>query len=111
MDQVVTDVSVRFLFRHVAHGRYPFSFQAAKHALHRRIIPTVSTTAHALAQAVKYEPLAKLAAAILQALIRVKQQSLGPATLFISHAQRLDHQLGIWLVRQRPAHNSARVEI
>jgi len=46
------DVSVRFVSRHVAHTRYPFSFQTAKHALYWRIIPTVSTTTHALAHAV-----------------------------------------------------------
>ena len=63
MHQVMADASVRFLGRHVARGRYPFSFQAAKHALHRRIIPAVSTTAHALAHAVTPEPLTKLTAA------------------------------------------------
>lgn len=107
----MTDVSVRFLSPHVAHGRYPFSFQTAKHALHRRVIPTVSTTAHALEHAVTPQPLAKLTTAVLRALIRVKQQSLRPATLLVSHVQSFDHQVRVRFARQRPAHNSARVEI
>lgn len=111
MHQVMTDVAVRFLSCHVAHGRYPFSFQAAKHTLHRRVIPAVSTTAHALAHAVTPESLAKLATAILRALIRAKQKPLRLATLLVSHVQRLDDQIRIRLVRQRPAHHSAHVKI
>jgi hypothetical protein len=48
MHQVLTNVSVRFLSRHVAYERYPFNSQAAKHSLYRCIIPTISTTAPAL---------------------------------------------------------------
>ena len=95
MHQVIIDVAVRFLSSHVAHSRYPFSFQAAEHTFHRRIVPTVPTTAHALAHAITPEPLTKLAAAILRALIRVKQKPLRPATLFVSHVQRLDDQIRI----------------
>jgi hypothetical protein len=50
MHQVMTDVSVRFLSLHVAHGRYPFSFQAAKHALHRRVDAPMSSRSPRLIQ-------------------------------------------------------------
>lgn len=108
---LITDVAVRFLSSHVAHSRYPFSFQAAEHTLHRRIVSTVPTTVHALAHAITPEPLTELAASILRALIRVKQKPLRPATLFVSHVHRPDDQIRIRLVRQRPAHHSARAKI
>lgn len=69
----MTDVSVHILSCHVANGRCPFSFQAAKHTLHLRI-PSVPTAAHALAHALALEPLAKPTTVILRALIRVKKQ-------------------------------------
>lgn len=95
----MTDVSLSLLGRHVAHSRYPLSFHAPEHTLHRRIIPAVATTIHALAYAISPKPLAKLSAAALGALILVKQQALRLAALFVGHIQRLDHQISIRLAR------------
>ena len=73
MHQVLADISLSLLAGHVPSGRYPLCFQAAKYPFHRRIIPAVSSATHALAHAVTPQPLAKVAAAILRSLIRVKQ--------------------------------------
>ena len=64
MHQVLADVSLSLLAVHVASGRYPLCFQAAKYPFHRRI-PAVSSATHAMAHAVTPQPLAKVAAAIL----------------------------------------------
>ena len=73
MHQVLADISLSLLGSYVASGRYPLCFQAAKYPFHRRIIPAVSSATHALAHAVTPQPLAKVAAALLRPLIRVKQ--------------------------------------
>ncbi len=93
MHQIMTDVSVCFLSRHVANGRYPFGFQASKDTLHRRVVIAVAPATHALAHAVQPESLVKLAAAILRNLIRMEQQPLMFAALLMSHVQGLDHQI------------------
>ena len=43
MHQEMADIALGFLSSSVAHGRYPFSFQAAEHALHRRVDAPMST--------------------------------------------------------------------
>src|SRR5690606_23674694 len=99
------------LGRHVAHGRYPLSFQAAEYTLHRRVIVAITSATHALAYAVSPKPLAKLSTSILGALVGVKQQALRLSALLIGHGQRLDHQVRIRLVRKRPAHHPTRIKI
>ena len=88
--QVLANVSLSLLSGQVARDRYPLCFQAAKHPLHRRIIPAVASAAHALAHAVAPQSLAELTATILRSLIGVKQQPLGLSTLFVRHVQRPD---------------------
>lgn len=60
--QVLANVSLSLLSGQVARDRYPLCFQAAKHPLHRRIIPAVASAAHALAHAVAPQSLAELTA-------------------------------------------------
>ena len=107
MHQILADVSLSVLAGHVASVRYPLCFQAAKHPFLRRIIPAVFSAIHALAHAVTPQPLAKVAAAILRSLIRVKQYPLRLATLLVSHLQRFDHEVCIRLCGSRAAHHSA----
>lgn len=95
MHQVTADIPPSFMDSYIAYGRYPLCFQAPEHTLHRGIVPTVSTTTHALAHAVTPEPLTKLPATILRSLIRVKQKIFRLAALLVSHIQRLDHQFCI----------------
>jgi hypothetical protein len=68
----VSGNTLGFLSRSVARGRYPFCFQAAEHALHRRVVPAISPPAHALAHAITPQPLAKESACILRSLVRVE---------------------------------------
>ncbi|SFO82643.1 hypothetical protein SAMN03159304_05215 [Pseudomonas sp. NFACC24-1] len=111
MHQIMTEIPLSLLGRHVAHGRYPLSFQTAEYTLHRRVVVAITSATHALAYAVSPKPLAKLSAPILGAQIEVKQQALRLAALLISDVQRLDHQVRIRLVRKRPTHNPTRIKI
>jgi hypothetical protein len=52
-------IALSFLSGFVAKTRYPFSFQAAEHALHWRIIPAIPPATHALAYPITPQPLAK----------------------------------------------------
>ncbi len=72
MHQKMADIALCFLRSSIAHGRYPFCFQAAKYALHWCVIPAVSSSTHALAHAVSPQPLAKESACILRSLVRVE---------------------------------------
>ena len=103
----MTDIPLSLLDRRVAHGRYPLGFQAPEHPLHRRIIPTISSPAHALTHAISPKALTKTPASILRALVGVEQQTLRLPSLLVSHVQGLDDQVRIRLSRQRPAHNTA----
>lgn len=69
--QKMADIPLSLLDRRVAHGRYPLGFQASEHPLHQRIIPTISSPAHALTHAIS-KALAKTPASILQALVGVE---------------------------------------
>lgn len=70
--QKMADIPLSLLDRRVAHGRYPLGFQAPEHPLHWRIIPTISSPAHALTHAISPKALAKAPASILQALVEAE---------------------------------------
>lgn len=64
----MTDIPLSLLGCHVAHGRYPLSFQTAEYSLHRRVVVAIISVTHALAYAISPKALAKLSAPILGAL-------------------------------------------
>ena len=66
--QVVADVPLGFPSCQVASWWNPFRLEAAKQALHWRVIPAVPSTAHALLHPVAPEPLSEQAAGVLAAL-------------------------------------------
>jgi hypothetical protein len=80
----MADIPLSLLDRRVAHGRYPLGFQAPEHPLHRRIIPTISSPAHALTHAISPKALAKTPASIVRALVGVEQQTLRLPSLLVS---------------------------
>ena len=68
---------------------YPFCFQASEETFGRRIIPTVSATAHTLLDATTPQRLAKRQARIVAALIRMEHHAFWLIARFKSHAQCL----------------------
>lgn len=57
----------------------------------------VAASTHALCEAVSPESLAETSAAVLDALVAVKQYVYRPATLLVSHIQCLDYQVSVGL--------------
>ena len=57
----------------------------------------VPAPTHALFEPVTPQSLAEASAAVLAALIAIKQHIFRAATLLVGHVQRLDHQVGIRL--------------
>lgn len=100
--QVTTDIPLCFPQVHVSRGRQPLRLQAPEQPLHRCIVPAVSTPAHTLGHAIAPQSLPKCPAAILTALVGVKQHTGWATPLLISHLQCSDCQLCIRLARHHP---------
>ena len=59
---------------------HPFCFKAPKETLHRRIIPTITTTTHTLCQLVLREEYAVIFRRILHPLVRIHRHTFWVAT-------------------------------
>jgi hypothetical protein len=57
----------------------------------------VAAMTHALCEAVSPQSLTETPAAILAALVAMKQYVLRPATLLVRHVRCLDYQVGVGL--------------
>src|SRR5690606_6478393 len=86
----------------IAHRRYPLGFQASEQALHRRVVPAVTSAAHALHHAVTPEPLPEPAACILRALVGMEHNLLRTSSLLPGMIQGLNNQFRIRGVSHRP---------
>ena len=111
LHEIAANVLLSQRCRHVAHRWYPLRLQAAKQPLHGGVVVAVSMSAHALRHPIAPEPLTETTAAILAALVAMKQDTLRPATHFVSSVERFDDQVGIGLGRHRPAHHSTAVQV
>lgn len=109
--QVVADIPLGFPQAHVPRGRKPFRLEAPEQPLHRRVIPAVATPTHALGHAIAPQPLPKYPAAVLAALVGVKQHARRAAPLLIRHVERFHDQLSIRPAGHRPAHDPPGVEV
>ncbi len=74
-------------------------------------IPAVSTSTHTLGHAIAPHSLPKCTAAILAALVGVKQHTAWATPQLIGHLQCFDGQLCIRLIRHRPAHDPPGVQV
>src|SRR3569833_1837407 len=81
--QIMADIPMCLLSAGITETRNPFRFEAAKQPLHRRIVPAIATSAHALLHAITPKQQTKRAAEILDALIRMKQDTRWSASLFV----------------------------
>ena len=88
----------------------PLRFEPAEKALHRGIVPTVSSAAHALDYAVSPKHASETAACILTSLIGMKHQPLWVATVFQGLLQGVNHKFGIGLLSDRGADDVRSVE-
>lgn len=80
---VAADIPFRFAKRCVAFSRHPFGLKAAKEALHRSIIPTVSAPTPSLLNLMMRQLLPEHLACVMTALVRVKHHTLWTASRFI----------------------------
>src|SRR5690606_16974267 len=111
MHQVTADISPSLPGALVPRRRDPLALQAAEEPLHRRIVPAVSPSAHALLHPVAPQSLTEQAAGVLASLIRVEHHLLRSATLLVGHVQRTGSQLRIRPVREGPADDATNVKI
>src|SRR5690606_3598913 len=111
MHQVTADISPSLPGALVPRRRDPLALQAAEEPLHRRIVPAVSPSAHALLHPVAPQSLTEQAAGVLAALIRVEHHLLRSATLLVGHVERPGSQFRIRPVREGPANHAASVQI
>lgn len=70
----------------VAMLRHPLCFQASEKAIHRCVIPAITTATHVLFDPVAPQRLPELDAGVMAALIRVKHQLLWAASGLVGHA-------------------------
>lgn len=109
--QVVADIPFRFPQTHVTRRRKPLRLQTPEQPLHRRIVPAVATPTHALGHAITPQPLPKYPAAVLAALVGVKQHARRAAPLLIRYVERFHGQFSIRSAGHRPAHDPSGVEV
>src|SRR5690606_4233169 len=80
--QIATNIFFGLRQIPISEGRYPFRFQTPEQPLHRRVVPAVATSAHALCHSIAPEPLTELSTGILASLIRVEHDFFWLTTLF-----------------------------
>src|SRR3569833_1460862 len=95
--QIMADIPMCLLSAGITETRNPFSFEAAKQPHHRRNVPAIAASAHALLHAITPMLLTEGAAEILDALIRMKQDTRWAASLFVGEVERFGDQSRIRL--------------
>ena len=101
-DSVFSDASSQVSF-----SVHEFDFQRVEKALHRSIVITVGSAAHAAAQAVVPDQSLIALRTILAATIRVNDRALGEAAAEQCHGQCITDQLLRHASAHRPTHNGS----
>lgn len=111
LHEIAANVLLSQCCRHVAYRRHPLRFQATKQPLHGGVVVAIAPPTHALNHPKAPEPLTETTAAILAALVAMKQDTLRSAAHLVSPIERLDDQVGIGFGGHRPAHHYAAVQV
>src|SRR3569832_2384613 len=95
--QIMADIPMCLLNTRKTKTQKPNQKETAKQPLHRRIVPAIAASAHALLHAITPMLLTEGAAEILDALIRMKQDTRWSASLFVGEVERFGDQSRIRL--------------
>ena len=108
---VIEQISSALVARAILRPTRALGFQTREETLHRRVVPDVTTTAHAAGDAKLRQQRLEALARLLATLVRVVQQLTRFATSPKRHDQRIGNQLRRHLLTHRPADNATGEEI
>lgn len=107
--QILTDATLCCRQRGITSDWKPRCLQTSEQALHRRIVPTVTSAARTLLHPVAQQSLVECSACILSALVRVEQYTLGAAPLIVGHLQGGHREIRVRVSRHGPIRHSTTV--